>query len=96
MTHWIGIDVAQAELVVAERPDAGSTTWANTADGHAALVRHLQDGPAPALIVVEGTGGLERALVLALQDAKLPVSVANPRQVRSYADGIGTLANRVA
>lgn len=92
MTHWIGIDVAQAELVVAERPDAGSTTWANTADGHAALVRHLQDGPAPALIVVEGTGGLERALVLALQDAKLPVSVANPRQVRSYADGIGTLA----
>lgn len=92
MARWIGIDVAQAELVVAERPDAGSTTWANDAAGHAALVAHLQDGAAPALIVVEGTGGLERALVLALGEAGFRVTIANPRQVRAYADGIGRLA----
>lgn len=92
MTRWIGIDVSQAELVMAEYGVAGRTSWANDPAGHAALIAHLQGGAAPELIVVEGTGGLERALVLAVQDAELPVAVANPRQVRAYADGIGTVA----
>jgi transposase len=92
MARWIGIDVAQAELVVAERPAAGITTWANDADGHAALVAYLQDGDAPELIVMEGSGGVERPVLLVLQEAEFPVAVANPRQVRAYADGIGTLA----
>lgn len=92
MARWIGIDVAQDAVVVAERPGVGTTAWANDAAGHAALAAHLRDGAAPDLIVAEGTGGLERALVLALQEAGFAVTVANPRQVRAYADGIGTLA----
>lgn len=43
-------------------------------------------------IVVEATGGLERALVRALAAAQLPVIVVNPRQVRDFAKATGRLA----
>lgn len=91
MARFVGIDVAQAELVVAERPGAGTTAWPNDAAGHAALAAHLGAGEPPALIVLEGTGGLERAVAAALQAAGRPVAVANPRQVRDFARGIGRL-----
>jgi transposase len=92
MARGIGIDVAQAELVLAERPGTGTTTWPNDAAGHAALVAQLQQGEPPTLIVLEATGGLERAAALALQEADFPVAVANPRQVRDFAHGVGRLA----
>jgi transposase len=88
---FVGIDVAQDELVVAHRPDTGVTRWTNDAAGHQALVASLQ-AMAPTLIVLEGTGGLETGIVAALQDAALPVVVANPRQVRDFARGVGRLA----
>jgi len=47
---------------------------------------------APALIVVEATGGLELPLVGALAAADLPVVVINPRQVRDFAKALGKLA----
>jgi transposase len=47
---------------------------------------------APALIVLEATGGYEAALVAALATAGLPVVVANPRQVRDFAKATGQLA----
>jgi transposase len=47
---------------------------------------------APALIVLEATGGLEIPLVGALAAAGLPVVVVNPRQVRDFAKATGRLA----
>lgn len=44
------------------------------------------------LIVLEATGGFERAVVVALSEAGLPVAVVNPRQVRDYAKATGRLA----
>ena len=44
------------------------------------------------MIVVEATGGLERALAGALQVAQLPVAVVNPRQARDFAKATGQLA----
>ena len=46
----------------------------------------------PKGIVVEATGGLERALVGALGAGGLPVVVVNPRQVRDFARATGRLA----
>jgi len=46
----------------------------------------------PVLIVLEATGGIERSLVRALVAAELPVTVANPRQVRDFAKATGQLA----
>jgi serine/threonine-protein kinase len=47
---------------------------------------------APTLIVCEATGRCEAALVAALATAGLPVVIANPRQVRDFANAIGQLA----
>lgn len=91
MARFVGIDVAQQELVVAERPERGIAAFGNDASGHAALVAVLGSGEAPALIVLEGTGGLERAAAAALQAAGFAVAVANPRQVRAFARGVGRL-----
>ena len=46
----------------------------------------------PARIVLEATGGLERPLLQALQAARLPVVLVNPRQVRDFAKALGLLA----
>jgi transposase len=85
---FVGIDVAQDELVVAVRPTGAVTRWPNDEPGHAALVAHLAP-LAPALVALEGTGGLEAGIAAAVQDAGLPVVVANPRQVRDFARGVG-------
>jgi transposase len=87
----VGIDVAKAELVVAGRP--GGARWAVTNDepGVRALVERLR-AEAPALIVLEATGGYELLAVAALAAAGLPVVVVNPRQVRDFAKATGQLA----
>ena len=46
----------------------------------------------PTLVVLEATGGYERAAVAALAAAQMPVVVANPRQVRDFARATGQLA----
>jgi transposase len=46
----------------------------------------------PTLIVLEATGGLERAATAALATAGLPVVVVNPRQARDFARATGPLA----
>lgn len=90
--RYIGIDVAKAELVVARDGDDACTSYPNTPAGHAALVRALL-GTAPVTqIIVEATGGYQRALVAALGGAGLPVVVVNPRQVRDFAKATGQLA----
>ena len=45
-----------------------------------------------ALIVVESTGGYERAFVEALSKARLPVVLVNPWRVRRFGEGLGVLA----
>lgn len=91
MPCWIGIDVAQAELVVVTRPDGRCTRWPNDPDGHQRLARFVHD-QRPTLCVTEGTGGLETGIVTALARREIPIVVANPRQVRDFARGIGRLA----
>ena len=46
----------------------------------------------PTLVVLEATGGYERAAVAELAAVQLPLVVANPRQVRDFALATGQLA----
>jgi transposase len=46
----------------------------------------------PVLVILEATGGFERAVVGALATEGLPVAVVNPRQVRDFARATGRLA----
>jgi transposase len=47
---------------------------------------------APALVVLEATGGFERPVVAALATSGLAVAVVNPRQARDFARATGRLA----
>jgi len=88
---FAGIDVAKSHLELALRPGGAPEQFANTEQGISALVARLQ-AVAPALVVLEATGGLEAALVAALGVAQVPVVVVNPRQVRDFAKASGKLA----
>jgi transposase len=88
---FVGVDVAESELVVAVDGEAGVSRWPNDEPGQAGLAAALA-GRAPGLVVVEATGGVERGLVATLVEAGVPVAVANPRQVRDFARGLGRLA----
>jgi transposase len=87
----VGIDVAKARLDVAVRPSGEAWQAPNDAAGVAALAARLA-GLAPALVVLEATGGLERLAAAELAAAGLPVAVVNPRQVRAFARAVGQLA----
>jgi transposase len=88
---FVGIDVAKAALDMALRPS--DQLWQVIYDdAHVeALIIQLSE-LSPSLIVVEATGGLERALVAALVAAGLPVVVINPRLARDFAKATGRLA----
>lgn len=88
---WIGIDVAKAWVDVAIRPCGESWRVGNDAAGIAALVQRIQ-ALTPQVVVLEATGGYERAVAGALAAAGLPVAVVNPRQVRAFAKATGRLA----
>ena len=66
-------------------------TVGNDERGVRTLVERLR-AVAPALIVLEATGGYELLGVAALAAAALPVVVVNPRQVRDFAKATGQLA----
>ena len=90
MSNWIGIDVAKAHLDVAVE---GGKHWQvpNTEEGITGLVQQLR-ALCPTLVVLEATGGYERAVTAAVAAAGIPVAVVNPRQVRDFAKAIGRLA----
>ena len=87
---FVGIDVSKATLDVAGMSGA-SQRFENNPIGIERLVEHLVAQPV-GLIVVEATGGYERACVVALGLAGLPVAVVNPRQAREFARSMGQLA----
>jgi transposase len=89
--NWVGIDVAKDAVEVAVRPSGKHWTVPQTPVGQRRLARELAGGQ-PELIVLEATGGYERALVAALQEADLAVAVVNPRPVRQFARAMGRLA----
>ncbi len=93
MTHSpsVGIDVAKDWLDVAVQPGGEHWRVAQDAAGLAGLVARL-DALAPALVVLEASGGYERPVLAALTAAGLPVALVNPRQTRDFAKATGQLA----
>ncbi|AER55841.1 transposase [Pseudoxanthomonas spadix BD-a59] len=77
----VGIDVAKATLAVCVLPHQLHLTLPNTSAGHAQLLAPLK-GHSVDNLLLEATGGYERALMRVLSKAGLPVTRINPRQVR--------------
>jgi transposase len=88
---FVGIDVSQGWLDVAVRPSGEIWQVSNDAPGVKELAERLH-GLQPALVLLEATGGMEYLVVSELALAALPLVVANPRQVRRFAQATGRLA----
>ena len=90
-SSYVGIDVSKERLDVAVLGEECEWQVDNTQAGIAKLVQRMQELQ-PELIVVEATGGYQRAVVEALFQAGLPVAVVNPARVRQFARACGLLA----
>jgi transposase len=96
---YAGVDVSKDRLDVCvrrsepERHDGGGDAFFVTHDdaGIDTLVSRLLEEN-PVMVILEATGGFERAVVGALAAAGLAVAVVNPRQVRDFARATGRLA----
>lgn len=89
--RFAGIDVSKDALDVHVRPDGTTRRFDNTPAGITALVAWL-DPSAPARVVIEATGGYERAVVAALSLRGLPVCLVNPKRARDFAGALGRRA----
>jgi transposase len=95
---YVEVDVSKDRLDVcvrrgeAGRHDDDEAFFVSHDDaGIDALVTRLVE-ECPVLVIVEASGGFERAVVGALAAAGLPVAVVNPRQARDFARATGRLA----
>jgi len=90
-SSFIGIDISKNTLDVHVLPEDTRYSYAYEPQKIKALIRKLKQLK-PVLIVMEATGGYELAVASKFAEAKLPVAVVNPRQIRDYARAIGKLA----
>ena len=86
---YVGVDVAKATLQIHRQGRQSEIN--NLPEGRAKLCQQLKD-LAGAHVICEATGGYEQALVQALHQAQIPVSVVNPAQVRAAAQAQGQRA----
>jgi transposase len=86
---YAGVDVAKATLQL--HLQGRQSELANTPEGRRQLFNHLQNVPG-VHVICEATGGYEQAMVKVLHQAKIPVSVTNPAQVRAAAQARGQRA----
>jgi len=88
---YVGIDVSKDRLDLAVLEEKRIEQYANTAGGIKALVKEMKK-LMPALIVVEVTGGYERAVVQAIFEAGQRVARVSGYRARQYARAKGLLA----
>ena len=88
---YVGVDVAKETLDIAVHPCQQAKRFRNNDAGISGAITFVKS-MAPALGVMEATGGLEMSLAAALGASGIPVAVVNPRQVRDYAKSMGKLA----
>src|SRR5436190_23735721 len=89
-TNYVGVDIAKQTLAfdgVGRRQEL-----LNDAQGHRRLIGLLSKSAQPLHVILEASGGYEQALVRALHEANIPVSVVEPFRVRSFARAKGLRA----
>ena len=89
--RFVGIDVSKDRLDVHLLPACESFSVAHSRKGLWRLVAAL-GAEETALVVLEASGGYERACADLLAESGFDVAVVNPRQVRDFARSLGQLA----
>ena len=90
-TVCVGVDIAKNTLDVADSNSKETRQFNNDQQGITSAVSYIA-GLKPARIILEATGKYEMPLAAELQSKRLPVVIANPRQVRDFARATGVLA----
>jgi transposase len=86
---YAGVDVAKATLQL--HLLGRQKELSNDPAGLRQLLKAVQKVPG-VHVICEATGGYEQAMVKVLQEAQVPVSVANPARVRAAAQALGQRA----
>jgi transposase len=87
----VGVDISKETFDTVRLPGGEHRSWKNDSAGRAAFLEWLRkDGTC--LLIFESTGGYEKLLIYAAQDAGHEVVLANPLQVRNFAKGQGQFA----
>lgn len=87
---YLGIDVSQSTLHLAA-PHKFLKEFENSVPGMTQLIKCVRQ-QTPQGIVLEASGGYERLVCEALQDADLPVTVAQPGCIKHFAKCLNVLA----
>jgi transposase len=87
---YLGVDISKEYLDVASS-DGTYFRVGNDVAGHAELVKRCEAAP-PELVLMEATGGLERAVAVQLSAAGVRLRIINARLVRAFAKATGLLA----
>jgi len=88
MISWVGIDISKTNLVVWVQPQNEGFDVLNTSQGFVELIEHLSCYEV-GRVLLEATGGYERRVMAALQDANFNVLRINPRRARAFAVAMG-------
>ncbi len=91
MENCGGVEVSKHHLDWVLGGEGNVARVPNTPAGVRRIVAKIRNREV-ALIIVESTGGYERALTEALTEADLPVALVNPWRVRRFGEGLGVLA----
>jgi transposase len=84
---YVGIDVSKETLAVATYPTDAVWVIPNDADHCAALADELAQQPVQ-VVLLEGSGGFEKPIVHALQQAGVPVVIVPPQRARYFAKSL--------
>jgi transposase len=87
----IGVDTGQHQLDIYIRPFNLCFSVSNDEQGIKKAMTEIKKYH-PTRIVIEATGRLEHAFIVACSKANLPVVVANPLHIKKFAGAIGRLA----
>ncbi|NTZ99214.1 IS110 family transposase [Pseudomonas koreensis] len=88
MISWVGIDISKSNLVVWVQPQKDGFEVPNTVEGFDALIARLAQYTV-GRVLLEATGGYERRVMAALQQASYSVLRINPRRARAFAVAMG-------
>lgn len=89
--HFVGIDIASKEFVVAVFGQKDVSTHKNTASGWKKFLHQYQEllSQNQGLVVLESTGGYERALLHYLLEHEVVVHRADTRKVKNFIRSYG-------
>ena len=87
----VGVDTGKHQLDIYIRPLDISFTVSNNDEGIKEAVTAIKKY-SPTRIIIEATGRLEHAFILACSQASLPFVVANPLHIKKFAGAIGRQA----